>query len=195
MPAGTLVTVPEPDCVSVNTWLLAVLDVKVALTVCAAESVMTQAPVPEQAPPQPLNWKLAAGVAVRAIAVAAGKLAVQLVPQLIPAGLLVTLPLPVVVTVSAYCCGPGLGEPPEPPEPPPQALTSNIAAIRLVAHFTNCRLVHAKFVFKVGIQKVLLRVHRLRTRGAYAGHARGWHGRITAILEHIGHDRLAHRSS
>jgi hypothetical protein len=40
-----------------------------------------------------------AGAAVRVIEVPAGKLALQVVPQLIPAGALVTVPEPLAVTV------------------------------------------------------------------------------------------------
>jgi len=51
--------------------------------------------VPLQAPLQPAKVELAAGVAVKAIEVPGLKAALQVVPQLMPAGLLVTVPLPV----------------------------------------------------------------------------------------------------
>ena len=54
-----------------------------------------QAPEPEQAPPQPVNTEPAAGVAARLTSVPAAKLAEQVAPQLMPAGLLATVPLPV----------------------------------------------------------------------------------------------------
>src|SRR5439155_1548832 len=86
IPAGELVTVPVP------------------VTVVAAERVTVQAPVPEQLPPlQPVKVEPAAGVAVSVTAVPLEKLAEQVAPQLIPAGELVTVPLPVpaLLTVSA----------------------------------------------------------------------------------------------
>jgi len=57
--------------------------VKVAVTVVAAETVTTHDPVPE------------AGAAVSVTAVPLVKLAEQVAPQVIPAGLLVTVPVPV----------------------------------------------------------------------------------------------------
>jgi hypothetical protein len=46
-----------------------------------------------------------AAVAVSVTEVPEGKLAEQVVGQLIPAGLLATVPLPVTDTVSCACCG------------------------------------------------------------------------------------------
>ena len=100
IPTGALVTVPLPVpallTVSVNVW-----SVNVAVTVVAAESVTVQAPVPEHPPPlQLLKVEPAAGVAVRVTAVPLVKLAEQVAPQLIPAGALVTVPLPVPAGVT-----------------------------------------------------------------------------------------------
>src|SRR5437667_5568961 len=99
MPAGLLVTVPAPapalETVSTRA------GVKVAVTVVAAESVTVQAPVPEQPPPlQPVKVEPAAGTAVSVTAVPFVKLAAQVAPQLIPAGLLVTVPVPVPAGVT-----------------------------------------------------------------------------------------------
>ena len=56
----------------------------------------THDPVPEQPPPlQPLKVELAAGAAVSVTAVPFVKLAAQVAPQSMPAGELVTVPLPV----------------------------------------------------------------------------------------------------
>jgi hypothetical protein len=55
----------------------------------------TQAPVPLHAPVQPANVEPAAAVAVSVTDVLLLKLAEHIVPQLMPAGELVTLPLPV----------------------------------------------------------------------------------------------------
>ena len=75
--------------------------VKVAVTVVAAETVTTHDPVPEQPPPlQPLKVEPAAGAAVSVTAVPLAKLAAQVAPQVIPAGELVTVPLPVPAGVT-----------------------------------------------------------------------------------------------
>src|SRR6266550_3954752 len=66
--------------------------------------VAVQAPVPEHPPPlQPVKVEPAAGVAVSVTTVPLAKLAEQVAPQVIPAGELVTVPLPVpaLLTVSA----------------------------------------------------------------------------------------------
>ena len=69
---------------------------KVAVTVVAAETVTVQVPVPAQPPPlQPLKVEPAAGAAVRVTAVPLVKLAEQVAPQVMPAGALVTVPVPV----------------------------------------------------------------------------------------------------
>jgi hypothetical protein len=56
--------------------------------------------LPEHAPDQLSKAFLWEGASVRVTAVPEGKLAVQVWPQLIPAGLLVTVPAPVTVTVN-----------------------------------------------------------------------------------------------
>jgi len=94
MPAGLLVTLPAPapalETVSVK------VGVNVAVTVVAAETVTTHDPVPEQPPPlQPPKVEPAAGAAVSVTAVPLVKLAAQVAPQVMPAGLLVTVPAPV----------------------------------------------------------------------------------------------------
>src|SRR2546426_805216 len=94
MPDGLLVTVPVPvpalERVSAKVGRL-----KVAVTVVAAEIVTVQVLVPEQPPPlQPLKVEPAAGAAVSVTAVPLVKLAAQVAPQVIPAGALVTVPLP-----------------------------------------------------------------------------------------------------
>jgi hypothetical protein len=76
--------------------------VNIAPTELAAFMVTLQVDVPLQAPVQPANVELGAGAAVSVTAVPGAKPAMQVVPQLMPAGLLVTLPVPVpeLVTVS-----------------------------------------------------------------------------------------------
>ncbi len=76
--------------------------VKLAVTLCAWLSVTLQPAVPEQAPLQPVKVEPLAGVAESVITLPAVKLAVHVLPHAMPAGVLVTLPLPVpdLVTVS-----------------------------------------------------------------------------------------------
>src|SRR5207245_6577693 len=93
------VSVPETVAPAVGVMMEAaggVMSVNVAVTVVAAEIVTVQVPVPAQPPPlQPVKVEPAAGAAVRVTAVPLGKLAAQVAPQLMPAGELVTVPLPV----------------------------------------------------------------------------------------------------
>lgn len=99
MPAGLLVTlpVPAPCLVTVSRCGDAVLDSeKLAAAVRACDMDTTQVGrEPAQEPLQPANVEPAAGVAVSVTEVPVVKLALQLVPQLIPAGVLVTVPPPV----------------------------------------------------------------------------------------------------
>ena len=67
----------------------------VAPTEVAAFMVTLQVDVPLQAPVQPAKVEFGAGAAVSVTAVPGAKPAAQVVPQLMPAGLLVTVPVPV----------------------------------------------------------------------------------------------------
>ena len=69
--------------------------VNVAVTEAAAVSVRLQVDVPVQAPDHSANVEPEAGVAVRVTCVPLAKLALHVVPQLIPDGLLVMVPVPV----------------------------------------------------------------------------------------------------
>ena len=74
-----------------------------AVTDVVALRVTTQVPVPEQPPPlQPVKVEPAAGVAVSVTAVALANAAEHVVPQEMPAGALVMVPLPapLLLTVS-----------------------------------------------------------------------------------------------
>jgi len=114
MPAGTLVIVPLPVPLEGPTLTLKVWGAKAAVTARLPFIVSAQDPVPVQEPLQPVNDWLPPGVAVRPTAIPAGKLAWQVPPvapplvmvQLMPAGELVTVPLP---------------------EPPPLTVTGNVS--------------------------------------------------------------------
>jgi hypothetical protein len=93
MPAGLLVTVPEPAPALVTDRVTG-SRLNVAVTEVAALTVTTQVPVPEQAPLQPAKEDPAAGEAVRVMAVPGVTDCEQVAPQLMPAGLLVTVPEP-----------------------------------------------------------------------------------------------------
>jgi len=85
VPLTVPLPVPAPDTVTV-------VALNVAVTDCAAVMLTVQAPVPEQAPPQPTNEVPAGALALRETDVPWTKFALQVAPQLMPAGELVTLP-------------------------------------------------------------------------------------------------------
>ncbi len=102
IPAGALVTVPVPVPASItdNAKPL-VLELKVAVTVVAAVNVTTHVPVPVQPPPlHPAKVEPSAGLAVRVTCAPLAKLAEHVDPQLIPAGVLATVPEPVPAFVT-----------------------------------------------------------------------------------------------
>jgi len=96
----TTVPLPFPafPTVSANTFF-----VKVAVTDLAAAIETVQAPVPEHAPVQPVKIESEVGVAASETEVPALKFSTQVLPQDMPAGVDVTVPLPFPVfpTVSA----------------------------------------------------------------------------------------------
>src|SRR5262245_38468436 len=94
MPVGELVTapLPVPDLVTVSAKEGCT---KVAVTVVAAFRVTTQVLVPVQPPPlQPVNREPVCGDAVRVTTVPIVNEVVHVVPQLMPAGEVVTVPMP-----------------------------------------------------------------------------------------------------
>jgi hypothetical protein len=98
---GELVTVPLPEKLTLSVyWVCA----NVAVTLCAPFIVTTQLPAPLQAPPQPLKPQPFASVAVSVTCVAEAKFALHVDGQLIPAGELVTVPLPVTLSDNATFC-------------------------------------------------------------------------------------------
>jgi hypothetical protein len=109
-PAGALVTVPAPlpEIVMASGNVVVVADANVAVIVVALVGVTVHGPVPEQPPPdQPLKTEPPAAVAVRTTELPDGNVAEHVVPHVIPAGALVTLPAPrpARTTVSATGAG------------------------------------------------------------------------------------------
>lgn len=102
MPAGIEVTL---DCglpfgSSTKTVSVYVGIVNPADTLAAAVIVTTQLPVPLHAPDQPVKVELPVGVAVRVTTVPWVKVSEQSVPQEMPAGLEVIVPVPVPVLLT-----------------------------------------------------------------------------------------------
>src|SRR5688500_20399772 len=91
MPAGVLVTVTVPVFVTVNVY---VITAKVAVTLRAWLMVTVHAPVPVQAPLQPVKVLPAAAAAVNVSDEPKLEVAVHVAPQSMPAGVLVSAPAP-----------------------------------------------------------------------------------------------------
>jgi hypothetical protein len=101
IPAGALVTVPVPvPALTTVKAIFVVLSAKLAVTLIAWEATSTQVPVPEHGASQPVKVEPVAATAVRVTCVPLSKLAVHVAPQLIPAGALVTVPVPVPALVT-----------------------------------------------------------------------------------------------
>jgi multidrug efflux pump subunit AcrA (membrane-fusion protein) len=73
---------------------------KVAVTLAVLFNVTWQLPLPEQAPDQPPNVALVPGVSVKLTTVDGVNNAEHVPGQLIPVGLLVTVPVPVPAKVT-----------------------------------------------------------------------------------------------
>jgi hypothetical protein len=99
MPAGLLTTVPVPLPAFVTVKLNAVA-VNVAVADCAEFIVMVHVLPPQDCPPHPENVLPLAGVSVNVTCAPWAKFAVQVVGQLMPDGLLTTVPLPVPASVT-----------------------------------------------------------------------------------------------
>jgi hypothetical protein len=100
IPAGALVTVPVPVPARITLSTLCD-DVKVAVTLRAAVIVTLQVfPETELHPLQLVKVELTSGVAVRTTDVPSEYVAEHVPPQLIPAGALVTVPVPVPLRVT-----------------------------------------------------------------------------------------------
>jgi hypothetical protein len=110
IPLGLEVTVPLPLplVVTVRVEVVGALRVKVAVSVLSSSTTTVQVPVPAHAPLQPEKVAPVAGVAERARLVPPAMLALHVLPQEIPLGLEVTvpLPLPALPTVTVWRVAP-----------------------------------------------------------------------------------------
>src|SRR5579872_1093147 len=93
-------TAPKFRLVGVRVTAGLLLELNVAVTALAADMVTLQVPVPEQAPLQPAKVDPAAAVSVRVTTVPLLKFALQVPGQVMPAGLLLTEPVPVPASVT-----------------------------------------------------------------------------------------------
>jgi hypothetical protein len=101
IPAGLLLTEPFPDTVTVSVNVVVVENVTVTVRLLFIVTVHCLLSVETESQPLQLcTAEPASGVAVSVTVVFLAKLAEHVVPQLIPSGLLVTVPLPVLTTVS-----------------------------------------------------------------------------------------------
>jgi hypothetical protein len=123
VPPGVVVAVVVPPDGTVTT--TPVGELNVAVTAVAAVIVTVQVPVPSHGALQPVNVDPVAGVAVNVTWVPLAKLAEQVGMQLMPAGVLVTVPvpLPASVTVSAKFV-----------VPPPKFAVTVVAAVIVTVH-------------------------------------------------------------
>jgi len=101
MPAGVLLTAPLPVPALLTVRLKGATS-NVAVTVIAEVMVTVHGSMPTQLSPlQPVKVKPLDGVAVRVTEVPLGNVPEQLDPQLMPSGVLMTVPLPAPVFTTA----------------------------------------------------------------------------------------------
>lgn len=101
IPVGLLVMVPLPDTETVSWAGPKAENVTETAWLLESRSLHTE---PLHAPPKPPKLEPEPAVAVNVTDVPEGKLALQAEGQLIPAGLLTTVPLPVTETVNCTRC-------------------------------------------------------------------------------------------
>ena len=128
---------------------------KLAVTARAALIVTVQAPVPVQLPLQPVKVEPAPGAAVSVTTVPGVKEAEHVAPQEIPAGLLVTVPLPApaLETVSV--------EPVDTPVPVTNRDIVSPSAVKLTFVLDSTALIGAKRTVTVAVAPVPTRVKGL----------------------------------
>ena len=115
IPAGADVTLPVPTPASAAVSVYVTRSNRaVAATALVPAGTLQVVDVPVHAPDQPANWEFAAGAAVSVIGAVAVSDALHALPQLMPAGEDVTVPVPVPVldTVTARTLGSGSTESP-----------------------------------------------------------------------------------
>src|SRR5438445_3340336 len=154
IPAGALVTVPTPapDLVT-----LSAKDdcMKVAVTEVAAFIVTLQVPVPVQPPLQPVKVEPAAGAAVKVTTVPVVKAVEHVAPQEIPAGLLVTVPLP-APALETVRAGPVV-----PPVPVTNRVSVSPSALKLTFVLDSTALIGVKRTVTVAVAPAPTRVNGL----------------------------------
>jgi hypothetical protein len=123
VPPGVVVEVVDPPDGTVT--MTPVGPLNVAVTVVAAVIVTVHVPVPSHGAFHPVNVEPVAGVAVKVTCVPLAKFAEQVGLQLIPAGALVTVPvpLPASLTVNAKFV-----------VPPPNVAVTDVAAVIVKVH-------------------------------------------------------------
>ena len=120
IPAGLLATVPVPA--PANVTVSETGAAKVAVTELVAVTATVQLVVPVHAPPQPEKVLFAPGVSLSVTWVFCAKVAEHVEGQLIPGGLLMTVPVPDPAIVTVIAGTGGVVDPP-PPLPPQPAKT------------------------------------------------------------------------
>jgi hypothetical protein len=104
IPSKAVVLAGSPSSVTLSD---PIWRIKLAVTLSAEFIVTVQVPVPLQPPPlQPENVEPVVGLADNVTTVPKAKLALQVAPQLTPAGVLVTVPAPVPAFDTVSVCGP-----------------------------------------------------------------------------------------
>jgi hypothetical protein len=128
IPAGVLVTVPVPVPAKVTDMVTDVIPAaaKVAVTESAALRVTLQAALPVHAPLQPEKVLLVPGVSLSVTWLFCGKLAEHVVGQLIPAGVLVTVPVPDPAKVTDMVNVTGGGGPATTPRQPARTRVNRV---------------------------------------------------------------------
>jgi hypothetical protein len=108
-PAGLLVIMPEPvpERLTLKAGCTAWLNV--AATEVLLVNVTLQAPAPVQGPAQAAKTEFAVGAAVSVTAVPEAKVALQVGPQSMPVGLLLTVPVPGPLRLTLSCIEEGGG--------------------------------------------------------------------------------------
>jgi hypothetical protein len=103
MPGTSLVTDPPPAATAKANTVSG--GAKVAVTARGSSILTEHPPVPVHAPVQPVNDQPGVGDADSVTVLSVANIAEHVAPQLMPAGWLVTVPLPLSVTASGNCVG------------------------------------------------------------------------------------------